>query len=495
MERLRVVKARLRPYIFPILLFLAGCMVGPDYVPPEIPMPDSFQTEGPDLSSEEEMAGWWRQFQDPLLSWMIEEAIRANFDLRIALEKIEETRAQYRIERSHLWPEIDLNATAARTRISQNLIPKPAGVPQTQTLFPTYLNTYQVGFDAIWELDFWGKFRRSKNAAFALWEASWEDYHSMLISTVSEVAVNYVGVRALQAKISLNRRHVETDKNAFDAEKGLYDVGINSEINSNSLLSQLETDKASLLVLETSLNQTIFTLAYLLDKTPEEMTCILETPGPIPSGSQRIPIGLPSDLLRRRPDVRSAERSLAAATDQIGVAIADYFPHVALTGLNLGSGNRIGSNFGWESNKADNLFTMPSRMFSVGVGISWDLIDFGRVSATVDVNKAKAREALLTYKQTAISALKDVESALVAYFNEEMRRDSLFSKAQADHRNFLITQRLYDVGLSNILDLLNAENTWIASQTTYVESEQSLTGDLIAVYKALGGDWLDTYCP
>jgi NodT family efflux transporter outer membrane factor (OMF) lipoprotein len=467
-------------------------MVGPKYHQPEMAMPTAFEEGSEELNAEEDLSHWWDQFRDPLLNELIDEAIAANYDLQIALEKIEQARAQYRIERSHLWPEIDLNATANRTRISQNLLPIQAAETPASSgngFLPRFLNIFQVGFDAIWELDFWGKFRRAKRAAHDVFEATQEDYQSVLISLLSEVAVNYVGIRALQHKIELASEKIRADEEELAIAESLFEVGIDNALQINALISSLETDRAALPVLETSFKQTIYTLAYLLGHQPEGLASRFDEIQPIPVGSGKVPVGLPSDLLRRRPDVRSAERQLAAATEQIGAAIADYFPHFFLTGLSFSASNQIGSSAGFESSKINKLFKSASQMFSFGMGMNWDMIDFGRVRGKIDVQKSLQRQALLTYEQTVIASLKDVESALIAYFNEQNRRESLLQKVEAERSSYAITQDLFEVGLASETQVLEAERRLIDTETSFVESEQSLTGDLIAIYKAIGGDW------
>ncbi len=481
-------------HILPIFLLFSGCMVGPKYHQPEMAMPIEFEENKGEVETNDDLCQWWEQFNDPVLNSLIAEALNANYDLRIALEKIEQTRAQYRIERSHLWPEIDLNATATRTRISQNLFPPP---PQPQTavaapsgsFLPGFLNIFQVGFDAIWELDFWGKFRRSKKAAHFIWEATKDESESVLISMLSEVAVNYTNIRALQQKINLAKRKILADEEELAIASHLFEIGMDNEMQVTTLISTLESDKAALPVLETSFKQTVYVLAYLLGRPPEGFSEFFQEPMPIPSSSGKVPLGLPSDLLRRRPDVRSAERQLAAATEQIGVAMADYFPHIALTGISFGAGNQAGSSMGLEGYKLGKVFKSASRMFSVGLGMNWDLLDFGRVRGKVDVQNSLQKQALLTYEQTVIASLKDVESALVAYFEEQKRRDSLQKKVEADSRTLEIMEDLFAVGLVNETQILESQKVLINSESSLVESEQALSGDLIALYKAIGGEW------
>lgn len=478
----------MRYFLLSVTLLLSGCMVGPDYHRPTLCLPKAFEENPLSASADEDFFQWWQQFDDPLLDALIEEALSANYDLRIAIEKIEQARAQYRIERSHLWPEIDIHASATRTRISQTLFPPPP--PPAPTFFPKYLNLFQVGFDAIWELDFWGKFRRAKNAAYYTAQAMRSDAEGVLIALVSEVAVNYVNIRALQEKITLTEMRIQADEREIEIAKNLFQIGLQNDIPINNLMSSLQTERASLPTLIISFKQTVYALALLLGREPECFIGFFEERGPIPSGVCRVPAGLPSDLLRRRPDVHSAERQLAAATEEIGVAVADFFPHIALTGISVGGGgNRIGSNIGYASRKLGKLITEPSRMFSVGLGLNWNMLDFGRVWSQIDVNNSLQRQALLNYEKTVITALSDVESALAAYFEEQERRNILLEKVEIDRNTYGITEDLYRIGLANETQVLEALKALILSENTLVESEQALAGDLIALYKALGGNW------
>lgn len=475
-----------------VLGFLASCSVGPKYEPPEMALAGHYDAGEALPTTTESVSHWWHQFEDPLLNQLIEEAAVANYDVRTALERIEQTRAQYRIERSHLWPEIDLNAIATRTGISQNLLPPPpdaAAATAESSVIPRFLNVFQVGFDAIWELDFFGKFRHAKKAAHYLWEATREDYQNALTAVTNEVAVAYVGIRALQHKIALARQKVLADERKLAILRQLAEVGLENTLQVAEWVATLELDRADLPPLETSLKQTMYALAYLVGQPPEGIAARFAERTPIPAGSGRVPAGLPADLLRRRPDIRSAERQLAAASEQIGVAIADYFPHVVLTGLGLSAGNQVGSSVGLESSKLSELLHSASRMFSVGVGINWDLIDFGRVRGKVDVQKSLHRQALLAYEQTVIGALKDVESALVAYFEEERRREDLFRQVTAYRSIYEITQNLFAVGLAEESQVIDAERAFLNAERGLIESDQSMTSDLVAVYKAMGGEW------
>lgn len=470
-----------------LTLLFSSCMVGPKYSPPEVCLPTEFEEEPQTDSNVSNLYHWWTQFNDPLLDELVQEALCANYDLRLAIEKIEETRAQYRIQRSYLWPEIDYNAVATRSRISQDILPVqslPGG-----NFLPSFLNLFQTGFDAIWELDFFGKFRRSKQAAYDLFEATQEDAENVMTSLISEVAINYVNIRALQNRIRLIKEKIGTHEAELLIVGGNFAIGLKNEIDVSNLVAVIEADRAELPTLEASLKQTIYALAYLLGREPEGFRERFDSVEEVPSAEDRVPVGLPSDLLRRRPDIRSAERRLAAATEKVGVAIADYFPHIALTGVSLGAGNRSASSIGWETDTFNHLFQSVSRMFSVGLGLNWNLIDFGRVRAEVDVNKSLQRQALLTYEQSVINSLKEVESALVAYFEEGKRKAALEMKVRAETRTLEILFGLNKIGIKNQIEVLEAQKALLNSKSTLVQSEQALAGDLIALYKAIGGAW------
>ncbi len=487
-----------------LFLGLAGCMVGPNYQKPEICMPAEFTETKKEIEKPEEsdadLCRWWKQLGDPLLDSLIEEAAYANYDILLAIEKIEQARAQYRVERSYLWPEFDINAVATRSRNSQTFFSGSSPTPSSSStgagaFLPLYQNFFQLGFDAIWEMDFFGKFRRAKNAAKYAWEATKEDAQNVLIAVLSEVAVDYIAIRALQQRIALLKKTIEADEEELALTLSLFEAGLDSEIEVAAQLAALDSDKSQLPVLETSLKQTIFALAYLLGRQPECLEAEFQKEGAIPCGIGKVPVGLPADLLRRRPDIRAAERELASATEQIGVAVADLFPHITLTGNTFSGGALTGSAIGFEGGSINKLLQSQSSFWSVGPAIRWDAIDFGRTRANIAIQTSLQQQALLVYEQTVIAALRDVEGALVAYFEEQKRRATYQEEVAANRRALMLTEDLYHAGLSSDLEVMQAKKTLLASENSLVGSEQSLTSDLVALYKALGGQWACSSSP
>ncbi|MCB1072802.1 MAG: efflux transporter outer membrane subunit [Chlamydiia bacterium] len=455
-----------------VLIALTGCAVGPNYQTPEVALPSSYHEphdkEEIDLS---ELKEWWTTFNDPLLNVLIHEAISQNLDLKIAVEKIHQVRAEYQIEAAELYPKIDLTAEQRRTRISQNLFDSSFLGPPLQTL-------YKVGFDASWEIDIFGKRRRAKEGAYYSYEAEVNSARDVYITLLSEIAATYIQIRGLQQKIALSKRDIYIQKELLELAEVRFVAGLDSELSPQEVAVNLEESQALLPTLETSYRESLHRLAVLLGKTPESLHEDFEEQGTIPVSDTPIPIGLPSDLLRRRPDIRKAERILAAATANVGEAIADLFPRFSLIG-----------SFGFESNQTNNWFKAKSRSWSLGPNIDWPIIYFGRIRANIRAQNAKQEQALLNYEQTILTSLEDVENRLVAYYKEEERVHRYEKQVEAARRSYVLTRDQYLSGLVDFSSLLDADSTLVFAENNLVESQQSLSTNRVALYKSLGGDW------
>ncbi|QVL57311.1 MAG: efflux transporter outer membrane subunit [Simkaniaceae bacterium] len=455
-----------------LLIFLTGCAVGPNYQTPEVALPSSYyephDKEEIDLS---ELKEWWTAFNDPLLNVLIHEALSQNFDLKIAVEKIHQVRAEYQIEAAELYPKVDLTAEQRRTRISQNLFDSSFLGPPLQSL-------YKVGFDASWEVDIFGKRRRAKEGAYYAYEAEVNSARDVYISLLSEIAATYIQIRGLQQKVALSKRDIYIQKELLGLAEVRFIAGLDSEILPQEIEVNLEQSQALLPTLETSYRQSLHRLAVLLGKTPESLHGDFEEQGAIPISDDPIPVGLPSDLLRRRPDIRKAERVLAAATANVGEAIADLFPRFSLLG-----------SFGFESNRTNNWFKAKSRSWSLGPNIDWPIIYFGRIRANIRAQNAKQQQALLNYEQTILTSLEDVENSLVAYYKEEERAHRYEKQVEAARRKYDLTRDKYLSGLVNFPILLDADSALVFAENNLVDSQQSLSINLVALYKSLGGEW------
>lgn len=500
------------PFLLSLIL-LSGCKVGPDYSPPITPMPLAYAEDRPNKTAtilDEDFFEWWTLFNDPFLDYLLEEALWGSFDYRIAVEKIYQARAQFWVQATELLPELDGDFQASRFRTSQSFANRNTNTTTTNVAnascagasalaTPTVSavrispiqNFFQTGLDAVWQIDLFGQLRRSADASYDLWEASAEDARAVKIVVLSEVANIYAAICAAQKKASTIQQIVNLDKSLFDFSNERFRSGLADEQETQTALAALRADEVNLLTAQTVLKLNIYSLGTLLGKDPESIIDDFKEIHPIPYASDRVPAGLPSDLLRRRPDIASAERNLAAATEQIGVAVAELFPKISLTGSSssFASNPLQGANIGFSSDQANKLFKKDSLVWGIGALVTFPVFDFGKRMAGVDVQRSLQHQAYLTYQKTVITALQEVEQALVSYFNEEKRVQLLIQDAQAYERILDLVSDQFRAGLANFTQVMQARANWLYSVNTLIDSQEALAQDLIAIYKAMGGDW------
>jgi len=455
-----------------LFLFLTGCAVGPNYQSPPVALPESYgEPHSDDGIDEVALKRWWTTFEDPLLDVLVHEALSQNYDLKIAIEKVNEVRALYQIEAAELYPKIDMTVDERRTRISQSLFDAPF-------MGPPYQNFYKVGFDASWEVDIFGKRRREKEAAYYEYEAEVNSARDVYITLLSELASTYIEIRGFQHRMTLSKKDIYIQKELLALAESRFSAGLDSEVEPQQVRFNLEESEAILPELETNYRRAIHRMAVLLGKSPESLHSDFDEQRAIPVSIAAIPIGLPSDLLRRRPDIRQAERTLAAATANIGSAIADLFPRFSLLG-----------SFGFESNRTNNWFKSRSRTWSVGPNMQWPIIYFGRIRANIQVQNAKQQQALFDYEQTILTSLEDVENALVSYYKEDERVDRFEKQVSSATRTYELTRDRYISGLVDFSALLDADRARVSAENNLVDSTQALSTNLVALYKSLGGEW------
>lgn len=456
-----------------LLWVLSGCAVGPDYhrVDPTVPAKWSQALPGHDLAGgASELVQWWRAFRDAELDFLVERAIQSNLDLKLAGARIREARAQRGVVAAGAYPQLNTSGSFARSRPSANASSPASAVED--------LNFYQAGFDARWEIDIFGGVRRAVEAANAQIDSSEENRRDVLVSLLAEVARNYVQVRGSQLRISLANHNFETQRQTLELAKARFEAGLSSELDVAQAKASLATTEAQIPSLEASLKQAIHQLGVLLGQEPGALIEELSKVQPIPSPPPEIPLGIPSELLRRRPDLRRAERDLAAATAQIGVATADLFPKFSLTGA-----------AGLESVGVADFLTSGSRFWSIGPTIRWPIFDAGRIRANIEVQNARQEQALVQYEKVVLTSLADVENALVAYAKEQATRSSLAQAVEANQRAVDISSELYARGLVDFLNVLVNQRALYQLQDQLAQSDQNLSTDLVALYKALGGGW------
>jgi NodT family efflux transporter outer membrane factor (OMF) lipoprotein len=444
-------------------------MIGPHYKKPNVKLPNNY-TEQQQASVRADLAQWWKFFGDHYLDELIQKAIENNYDLRIACEKIEEARAFYRIQNAKLYPEVNAVGDVHRTGYSKNYNQYAALIPKTN-------NYFQLGFDASWELDFWGKLRRARSAAYDNFQAQIEDMHDVYIILLSDVAKAYVDSRTLQKKIDLLNQQIAIDTELLALRDDRFTSGVDSQIPDVDQQAILDESKKKVITLQIELEQTINRIAVLLGLNPEDFI-FAHGKHHVPM-SHKIPaVGLPSELLQRRPDIRRAERLLAAATETFGYANTAWFPSFSLLG---------GAVF--EANNTKRWLSNNSISWTIGPTLNWPIITFGRIKFDVQEKRSVQRQALLAYAQSVVTALADVENWLIAYFKSSDQVAILTDKLSAATTQRDLYATRFEGGLANKMDVLNAEKNRLDIERELTDAQQSVSISLISLYKALGGGW------
>jgi len=374
------------------------------------------------------------------------------------------------------WPAVDAAGSYSRNRQSEHQpvlgsLPMPPGVPFEN-------GVYQAGFDASWEIDVFGGKRRATESARAQVAAAQFGEREVLVTLLGEVARNYVEARGYQRRLEIARENISAQEQSLAIVQNRFTNGLTSDLDVQQASTVLATTRAVVPALETALAASVHRLGVLLGQTPESLETELTTVAPIPAAPPVVPAGLPSELLLRRPDVALVERQLAAATANIGVAKSDLFPKFFLTGV-----------AGFESISSDDWFKSGSRFWSVGPAVQWRIFDAGRIRANIQVQTARQEQALANYENTALLAFEDVENAMTAYAKEQIRRQQLEAAVKSSEESLRLANQLYANGLSNFINVLDAERSLYQAQDTLVQSDRTISANLIALYKSLGGGW------
>lgn len=452
------------------LAALGGCTVGPDFVSPSTEVPKAWAqpttrpatqpAEAPDL------ARWWKAFNDPLLSSLVERAMESNLDLRLAQSRIRQARASRGIAVSGLGPSVAATGSYSRGQSG-------SGTPVT--------GRYQAGFDAGWEIDIFGGVRRGIEAADAQLQATIEDRRSVQVTLTGEIASLYVQLRSLQQRIAFARKNLQIQTHSADLTRQRFEGGFVSGLDVANAQAQVATTRSQIPLLESSARQTLYAIEVLMDRPPGAMAEELSQTAEIPYAPPDVPLGLPADLLRRRPDIRRAEADAHAATANIGVATADLFPRVT-----------INASLGWQADSLSSLLTPASRFWSFGPAVTWNAFQSGRVLSNIEVQKALQEQSILAYRQTVLAAILEVENALVASAKEQEHRKALIDAVAANRRAVQLAGELYTQGNTDFLNVLSAQQGLLNSEDALVQSTAAISTNLIALYKALGGGWEET---
>jgi outer membrane protein, multidrug efflux system len=449
----------------------ASCAVGPNYQEPPVDTPPAFETSAPQYTSERVAPAWWEQFGDETLVRLVRDAIESNLDVKIALANLNLARAIRSETVLTLAPIVTANASMEKQRVSRAEL---QGAPSSKRGF----TSWDLGFDALWEIDLFGRIRREVEADTASVDERQAVLDDTLVSVIGEVGRAYFELRGRQSELDVARRNADNQEQTYEFTRSLLEEGRGTELDTASAQSQLEATRALIPPLETSIEADIHRLSVLTGRLPSALTVDLEAPAPIPAAPAEIAVGDPASLLRRRPDIRAAERSLAAATADIGVATADLFPRVTFVG-----------SLGVDAATVSGLFGAGSGTYSFGPRIQWAAFDLGRVYARIRQTDANAAGTLAAYESTVLGALEETEDALVSYRNLLRATQSLRASADASAKAAELARLRYRDGISTFLTQLDAERRMLEAQERLAQSETLVATQLVGVYKALGGAW------
>jgi multidrug efflux system outer membrane protein len=450
-------------------LLLASCAVGPNYRAPPVAPTAVENAQSGEFVTQSPEALWWQEFADPELDSLVERALAANLDLRSAYDRVLEARAVFVERKLDYAPHVQLQA--AYTHFDQ----------QQPGFGPNRLNVQSdsLGFDAAWEVDLFGHVRRSVEAARADLGAERADYQDVQVTVAAEVARNYFELRGAQRRLAVARENLNTEHQTLDLTQLLDETGRGSELDVERSRARLKATEATIPPLEAAEKQAAYRLAVLLGQRPGALDQELK-PADVATFAKALPIGDPAELLRRRPDVRAAERRLAAATARVGVATADLFPRVNVAGFVGFLSGDVGHLFGTAS--TDN-----ARAWSITPTVSWAAFDIGSVRARLRASEAQSDAAAANYEKVVLTALEDTENSFVAYSAQQAQLKSLSEQAQASRRAAELADTQYREGVADFLILLDAQRTQLEAEDSVVQAQIAVNVSVVAIYKALGG--------
>lgn len=456
---------------------LTGCTLGPNYNAPFFAFGEKTWADGGTdqasyiLNAKIEQ-NWWQNLNDPTLNALVDEAVNANLDIKIAKKNLERADALLSQSRSGLFPRVDAQGGMTRRKLSEN-----SGIP-TGPQNPRIQDFYDAGLVSNWEIDIFGGTRREIAASYARFESLVERTRDTLLIVLSEVARNYIELRGAQQRSLVIENNIALQDKTVALVKRRFDVGDASDFDYSRALAQLQATKARLPNISGQINTLIYRLSVLTGQPPEALLADLSPVQDMPVNPDIVKVGLRSELLQRRPDVRAAERNLAAEINDIGARVADLFPKFTLTG-----------SVGFESIGTSDFISSSSETWRIGPGISWPIFSAGLIRAQIDAEEAEADAAIFEYEKTVLLALEDAETALVQYGRELEARAQLQSVVNTRAKNIRLAKKRYESGLDSLTNLIDTEREALNSEEELIASETALLLKLTRLYKSLGGGW------
>ncbi|PYV03237.1 MAG: hypothetical protein DMG10_11970 [Acidobacteria bacterium] len=471
---------RVLAVLSPALLFLSGCAVGPRYKRPAAPVAQQWSGEqARGTSTGEPVEQWWLSFNDPEFRSLIERAVKANLDLKLATARIAEARAVRGIAKSGLFPTVEASASATRNR--QRVIAPANGAA---AIVPVEFNNFQGGFDASWELDVFGRVRRGLQAANADVAAAREARRDVLVAVLGEVGRTYAELRGFQFRLDIAQKNIATQQDTLDLTKSRATAGLATELDVARAAAQLETTRSVVPSLQSGIEISIHRLSVLLGQEPSALRAEVSPTAPVPMIPPEVPVGLRSELLERRPDVRQAEAQIAAATARVGEAKAEWFPRFTLFG-----------SAGRQASQLHEITLGMGNFFSAGPAVSLPIFTGARIRSNIRVQDARLQQVVIGYRSTVLSALEETENALVNYSEEQSRRERLENAVKSNEEAVRLSSELYKAGLTDFLSVLDAQRELYANEDLLAQSRAAQAVNLIALYKALGGGWQSVALP
>lgn len=475
------------------LLFLAGCTVGPDFFAPKPEAPAQWHDSADASKAANTVTGepanesWWENFHDAELSSLIARAAQSNLDLKEAGIRISEARIQERITAAAEWPSVGANASYSSTRFSTETAqgslfgalggfkgPPGTAIPS----LPNPYDQYQTGFDASWEPDLFGGLKRSEEQTAARTEESVEQSREALVSLEGEIARAYIDLRGAQQKLAITKENIGVEQESLKLSRQRQKAQIGDDLDVANAAAQVKSTEAQVPALSRQIDSDIDQLALLLSREPGALDAELKVAKSVPPVPSVVPIGLPGDLARRRPDIRTAEARLHEATAQVGVATADLYPKVTFS-----------ASVGTQAERFPDLASWAGRFFQVGPSIDIPIFEGGRLRATVHLAEAGQKEAAVDYAKTVLGAVHEVENALIAYATEQQHRAALEATLGENRRAVALASQRWHDGMTTFLDVLEAQRTLLSTELSLADSTAAVSTDLVALYKALGGGW------
>ncbi len=473
-----------KPYRFRLLAvaiglasLTTGCFkLGPDFVPPEPKISENWLEQDTQVFKRGDFSRWWKVFNDPVLEGLIAKASEQNLNLQAAAIRIMEARAKLGIANGKIFPQTQEIGVG----LSHN---QRSAYEPNFTTFDRYYTEFGMGFDALWEVDIWGKFRRGIESADAMLAVSELDYDDILVSLTAEVAATYTQIRAFEQRLRLASENAELQQSSLRIAEAQYRNGIATELDVAQAKSLLHATKALVSSLEIGLRQSKNALCVLLGLPPERMASVLNDTRTIPTAPSEVVVGIPADVVRRRPDVRKEELKAAAQSAMIGVAEADLFPRLSLQGS---IGALAGSTQGID---AFDVLGSQALAAKIGPTITWPILQYGRLKNNVRVQDAKFQEQLINYQNTVLSALREVEDAMIGFLKTKEQIEDLEVSVAATRRAVDIALAQYRDGIEDYNRVINAQQFLVQQQDRLTSAQSDVARNLIALYKALGGGW------